>query len=79
MNKSELTDALSIAQSNVDLTGEAQPFDGFGLPEFKPTACTRRQVARLIRWQCIQFNGQLDAKALEEIRFHGRKKFIVVG
>ena len=82
MNKQELTNAMTVAKSDSDLSsemGQIDIFDGFALPDFKPVACTTRQVAALIKWQCFQFDGGIDAEALNEIRVCGRKKFEVVG
>jgi hypothetical protein len=54
------------------------PFLGFGLKDFNPISVTVRDVAKLIRYQCWFMNGDLDHEALNEIREHGRRKFIVL-
>lgn len=81
MNKLDFTEALALAKSGgadiADFDAMAI-FDGFGMSDFKPVACTKAQLARLIRWQCFQFNGSIDADALNEI-WKNRRKFIVVG
>jgi len=80
MNKKELSEAVKIAQSGEDLsTSGIDCFFGFGLPDFKSLAVTIKQIARLIRWQCFMFNGEMDMEALNEIRDTGRKKFLIVG
>ena len=79
MRKAELSEALKLAQDpNVDLSAEDDLFNGFGLPDFKPVTCTIRQLAKLVRWQCICLNGAVDGNNLNEIAEIGRKKFIVV-
>jgi hypothetical protein len=35
-------------------------------------------VAKLIRWQAMQFNGEWNAEALNEVATIGRKKFMVL-
>ena len=78
MNKNELQEAFDLAKSDTDLTlHDFDVFFGFGLPDFEPVSCTIQQVARLIRWQCQYLNGQWDMEAFDEIRKHGRKKFLV--
>jgi len=51
---------------------------GFGLPHFKPVHTTIEAVAKVIRWQARQFNGQWDHPALDEVARIGRKKFLIV-
>ena len=79
MNKSEFQAAFEIAKSNAELGQDPiYAFDGFGFDSFQPVVCTLRQVARLMRWQALQLNGQWDMAALSEIREAGRKKFEIV-
>lgn len=88
MTNAQLTAALAIAQDNgvrfIDATGkhleDISIFDGFGLPDFKGVVCTLRQVAFLIRWQCVDILGRgMDSVALNEIANVGRWKFNIVG
>lgn len=79
MTKQQLSDALAIAQTKESLSNEdISHFDGFGLPDFQPITCTLRQLARLVRWQCVRFNGSIDADNLNEIANCGRHRFNVV-
>jgi hypothetical protein len=39
---------------------------------------TTRALAMLIRWQCVQFNGQIHAESMDEIATLGRKRFNVI-
>jgi hypothetical protein len=79
VTKKDVQLAMSIAiDSNIDLSGvDDSIFNGFGLPGFNPVSVTLRQVAKLIRWQAIMFNGEFDAYMYNEIVSIGRKKFIV--
>lgn len=52
-------------------------FDGFGLSSFQPVSVTLEDVAALIRYQCLQFNGEFSADALAEIQAAGRHKFVI--
>ena len=80
MNKNELSQAFDLARSKADLSQEDDSvFMGFGLPDFKPVYVTIGQVARLIRWQCGQFNGGWDSHNLQQIAFFGRKRFTIIG
>jgi hypothetical protein len=69
-----IADDQSIDLSNVD----DSILYGCGLPEFKPVYTTLEAVAKLIRWQALQFNGQWDAQELDEVATIGRKKFMVL-
>jgi hypothetical protein len=79
MLKQEFSEALKIAESHEDLSKEEiHHFDGFALDGFGTVACTIRQLARLIRWQCFYFSGGIDADALNEIVHYGRKRFYLL-
>lgn len=82
MTKAQLSAALKLALNGqelpVDRDHAMSIFMGFGLPDFQPTVCTLPQLAYLIRWQALQFNGHIDADALNEIAEAGRRKFMVV-
>lgn len=80
MTKTELKQAVEVAKSNADLKSEIDNihiFNGFALSNFNPITVTVEQVAALVRWQCFQFDGGIDAEALNEIATCGKKKFIV--
>ncbi len=79
MTDAEFKAAFAIAQSDAKLENEdIEIFNGFGLSDFKQVVCTSKQLARLIRWQCHQLNGGIDAEALNDIRRYGRHRFVVV-
>lgn len=68
MLKSQFTEAFQLAKGDADLS--AYPldiFDGYGLRDFLPVACELGAFARLIRWQCLQFNGQFNQDALTDM------------
>jgi hypothetical protein len=65
---------VSIDLSNVD---DSSLF-GCGLPRFKPVHTTLEAVAKMIRWQAMQFNGQWNAEALNEVAEVGRKNFLIL-
>ena len=79
MNKPELTAALAIAKSPAKLPPLGEEFDGFAAFDFRPIVTTLANVAALIRWQALQWNGQLDHEALQEIADYGRTKFQIIG
>ena len=80
MNKAEMTQALAIAKSKIDLQDqEISIFDGYGLSDFVPVHVTILQVARLIRWQAQYMNGGWDADEINMIANKGRKRFIIIG
>lgn len=79
MTKAELSAALKLALTKENLSNEnIDHFDGFGLRDFQPTTCTIKQLARLIRWQCFCLDGSIDQNNLNEIAFHGKKRFVVI-
>ena len=77
MTKKEFSKALELAKSNKFEIANLSLFDGFGLKEFKPVACTLNDVAGLISWQAICFNASIDNEALNEV-YKAKAKFIVV-
>ena len=71
--------AFAIANSNVDLSNvDDSILFGYGLPAFKPVHTTLKAVAKTIRWQAMQFNGQWNAEALNEVAELGRKNFLIL-
>ena len=52
---------------------------GYGLATFKPVHTTLEAVAKTIRWQALQMNGEWDAEALNEVAEAGRNNFLVLG
>lgn len=79
MTKKDLSQALKLARSNIDLKVDTSFFDGYGLRDFKPVHCTICQVAQLMRWQVLNITGTVDAEALNELATVGRKKFVIIG
>ena len=81
MTLQEFQSAFSIAKDfNRDLSNvDDSILYGYGLPEFKPVYTTLEAVAKTIRWQALQFNGQWDAQELDEVARLGRKNFLVLG
>lgn len=79
MNTAEYRAAFKLAQSSADLSKvSTDHLFGCGLKEFQPTTTTIEAVAALMRWQALCFNGSWDMEALEDVRFIGRKKFIII-
>lgn len=79
MTVKQLAEALKIAKSDQDL-GEytIEKFDGFGLADFQPVACTITELAQLLRWQCMGiFGNYWDTEAEAQIRECGRRRFII--
>lgn len=75
MNKKEFNQAVNLAKTPIGFD-DTELFDGFGLPDFKPVCCTLKAMASLIKWQALQFNGQFDQEALNEI-WNCRKRFLI--
>ena len=83
MSKAEFSRALSRlhemrADESLNLVDMTTKFDGFGLPDFEPVHCTLDELAQLIGWQCLQFNGELDDRAMDEI-WQARRRFRLLG
>ena len=81
MTKQELQAATAIAMDKTqDLSNvDDGIFWGFGLPSFDSVNVTLRQVAKLIRWQAVMWNGELDAAMYNEVAIAGRRKFSICG
>lgn len=79
MTKSEMSAALSIAQSDADLMNEdISVFNGYGLHDFATVYVTLRQVACIIRWQAAFLNGNWDAHEITQIADLGRSRFQII-
>lgn len=81
MTLNQFQAAFAIAKdTNRDLSNvDDSLLYGFGLPSFRPVHTTLEAVAKIIRWQALQFNGEWDAAALNEVAECGRRMFIVLG
>ncbi len=82
MTTKQLAQAVELAvDSNLSLQSEWDQlhiFDGFGLFNFKQVTVTLKQLAALVRWQCLYLPGGIDAEALDEIAKAGKTKFMVL-
>ena len=81
MTKPEFKRAFAIAEDFDIKLGDHDMFifDGFGLADFDVVYVTLSQIARLIRYQCLFLDGTWDSKAMQEIGYFGKRKFMVVG
>ncbi len=80
MTKAEFAKAYSLAKSNEQLNyNNLDLFAGYGLSGFKPVHVTIKDVASLIRWQALQFNGEFNSEELNNIALAGKKGFIIIG
>jgi hypothetical protein len=80
VNATQFRAAFELADSDAELNGDLTPTFGFGLPDFQPVTVRLEDVAELIRWQGKSIYGspKWDMEAVDEVRRHGRRKFIVV-
>ena len=80
MTLAQFQKAFAIAKdTSIDLSNvDDSILFGCGLPRFKPVHTTLEAVAKLIRWQAMQFNGQWNAEALNEVAELGRKNFLIL-
>lgn len=79
MKAQDLNEAMVIARTDRPLdNADLAIFDGFGLRDFGHVTCTVEALAALVRWQCICFDGSVDAEALQEIATLGRHRFTVL-
>ena len=80
MTRDQFCKAFELAGTETDLSKfDLSQFDGFGLPGFQPMTVTVGQVARLLRWQALRFDGSWDMEAAQEVLDCGRRRFVVVG
>lgn len=78
MRKDQFDAAVQMIRDRKDLSNvDDTIMDGCGLPGFKPVTITLEMAAKFIAWQCVQLNGQFDAKALDECREISRKRWLV--
>lgn len=79
MTNQEFQDCFKLAQNGEELAGDISRFNGYGLREFRPLVATKAELALLIRWQALQFNGQWDSSELTDIKNSLRRKLTLVG
>ena len=81
MTLAQFQSAFAIAKDfNRDLSNvDDSMLYGYGLADFKPVHTTLEAVAKTIRWQALQFNGEWNAEALNEVAELGRRNFLVLG
>ena len=80
MTLAQFQKAFAIANdASIDLSNvDDSILFGCGLLQFEPVYTTLEAVAKLIRWQAMQFNGEWNAEALNEVTTIGRKKFMIL-
>jgi len=81
MNRKEFLKAFALIQNQdvKDMSLETiDCFYGCALPDFKYTNCTLKQVAKLIRYQCLYLDGTLDINELNNIELISKKKFKII-
>lgn len=79
MTSQQFAEAFKLAANGDELTGDVSIFNGYGLQEFTPIVATKADLALLIRWQALQFNGQWDNQELTSIKHCLRRKLTLVG
>lgn len=80
MTKQEFAKAFELAKTRkVKEPTDISIFGNFARSYFKPVYVTLDMVAALINWQALQFDGEWDAVALNEVAQHGRHKFNIIG
>lgn len=88
MTRNELSLAVAMAQSDEELetfVGEnssqrlIDTFNCFGMANFAAVTITIRDLAALVRHECMQMNGELCNRSLSEIAELGKSKFHIVG
>lgn len=83
MTKAQLAKALELARTPTSPAvalgwGDVDMFSGFALPGFGPVTCTLEQLAALLQWQAVRFDGSVDAEALAEVAKYGKARFVVL-
>jgi len=70
----QIADNLDIDLTDVDI----DIFWGCGLSDFKPVYVSLKQVAKHMRWQALQMNGEWDSHELNETNLIGKHKFLIL-
>ncbi len=68
MNQAQTEKALQIARSTVDLSrADDMPMYGLATSDFCHCTVTLEAAAKFLRWQCVLFNGDIDAEELNSL------------
>lgn len=80
MTTSQFREAKELAFSESSLTDDDSILFGCGIAGFKPVVTTIQVVARFIRYQCQQFNGECDYQELNNlfVLFCKKRKVMIV-
>lgn len=81
MNKSEVKTVVDELRNGTHYPEvSVEPLFGCGLPDFPDRKIVRKEViVNHLRWQCLQFNGEIDENQLtEEIEILRAKRIIMV-
>lgn len=81
MTKTEFKQAFELAKSDGDTDSNISHLFGCGLKDFVPVACTISQVAYLLRYQALQFNGEWVMEEVDNLFYIAvtAKRFIIIG
>ena len=80
MTKQEFKEAFRLAHKSEEKYDwpTLDIFSGCGLPDFKSIFCTLWAVSRILRYQCLQFDGSWNDKELNEMAYIARHKFQII-
>lgn len=81
MNRNEFKKAVSMIKDKDIINMSLESIDcfyGCACEDFTTTNCTIKQVAKLIRYQCLYMNGDLDMNELNNIEYISKKKFKII-
>ena len=81
MNTLQMREATELARNSNDreLTEvDTTILFGCALSNFKPVTTTIRVVAAMIRYQCIQLNGEFDTEELNSLANIFRRKVTII-
>jgi hypothetical protein len=79
MNRIQISKALAIAQSSEDLSDvDDSTLIGYGLPDFTTTYVTLRQVAKMLRWQCFYFTGEINAEEFDQFCKLAKNRILII-
>jgi hypothetical protein len=79
VNKKEFKKAFALAQDvSQHLDADLSIFEGSAYSSFEPVYVTIKSVAALLRYQALQFNGQWDLQAVNDVAAIAKKRFRVL-
>lgn len=78
MTKKQIAECAALAQSGNCPSVDDSPLHGIALPDYREGYANKGQIARFLRYQCLQFNGGWDNAEFENLAYLLKRKVMMI-